>query len=338
MNSIKTLSPYCVVLLTSLVCTQALAYTCTTKTPATLFTPPSMTIERDLPVGAPIGNPIYINNIQAFTCTTNPSPSISYQEVAVKGVGDYSQLIDDRSIFKTNIAGVGYAIGGYACGNLGLLYVTRRATDIGIENARRLCSVNGLFNQPVTENLAIHFYKTEQNTGIGTVTGRQVASVLLRVNQTDWINPESIVNMGPFSVYTVACTVNSPTISVPLGIVKPSEFKGYGSSPDDSRTAQFSIPLTCNSDANINLEIGGTTFDFKNGVLATDQGDDAASGVGIQVLYKNKPIVLKTPFEVDSPTSEGLFNIPLQARYFQTASTVGIGSVKASATFTITYK
>ncbi|MBS0877143.1 MULTISPECIES: fimbrial protein [unclassified Tatumella] len=314
------------------------AYTCSTTTVNNYISPPSMTVSRDLPVGSPIGQPVSVTGIRAFNCSNNgTSPNINYQEVGIKAYGNYVTTINNRRIYQTNIKGIGYAVAGEGCGNSGMIYV-RPGNDFGGEDANLLCSINGIFSTKIVEIAEVQFYKTEQNTGIGTVSARTVGAIVMKTNKSYWESPESNIRINAFHVYTIACTVNSQVISVDMGSVKPSDFHGIGTWPGDQNTRNFNIPLTCNSDANVNIQFDGNAYDANNGLLRLNSGNDSASGVGIQLLYEKKPVVLSSVFSAGSPGVEGVFNIPLQARYYQIDKSVDVGNANTSATFTLTYK
>jgi len=61
-----------------------------------------------------------------------------------------------------------------------------------------------------------------------------------------------------------------------------------------------------------------------------------ATGVGVQMLYKNTPVTLGSTIIVGTASS-GVYNIPLVGRYYQTQANVTSGKANAMATFTMTY-
>lgn len=336
----KALSIFCGALL-ALAAADARAFTCSTITGTAILTPPSVTLQRDLPVGSLIGSELISGVAQAFTCSNTPDPALTYQEFGVKGYGSYVSTIGGRRVYSTNIAGVGYAIGMTSVNNCAGLngYVNGTNTGDGNANNYLLCSINGLFaNQPISGQARIQFYKTAQTTGTGTVNATSVGSFILRNNQNSFAQPESVIRIAAFNVTTVACSVSNTAISVPMGTVETRAFSGTGSWPGDANTRSFTIPLNCNAGTRVKLQIDGSAQNASQGVLNLTGGTGSASGVGIQLLYNNAPLPLSTVINTGTAASAGAFSIPLQARYYQTGSNITLGAANASATFTLIYQ
>ena len=326
--------------LLALAATDAHAYQCTRVTASTVLTPPPVTVQRDLPVGALIGSQVVSGVVQSYDCT-NTAPALTYQEFGVKGYGAYVMTINGRRVYSTNIAGIGYAVGATFvnnCGNL-VYYVGGGNTMDGNVNNIRMCSVNGIFKyQPLEAQARIQFYKTAQTTGTGTVSARQVSAFILRNNQQSWSLPESAVSIAAFNVTTVACTVGNAALSVSMGAVEKRAFSGPGTWPGDANTRSFTIPLNCNAGTRVSLQVDGSAQNATQGVLNLAGGADSATGVGIQLLYNNAPLPLSTVISTGTAASEGTYSIPLQARYYQTGSDITPGVANASATFTLVYQ
>ncbi len=320
--------------------TDAQAYVCTTETPNTVLTPSPITIQRDLPVGSLIGNEVLSGEIVSHRCT-NSEPRLSYQEYGVKGYGNYVTSIGGRRVYSTNIEGIGYAVGGTsvsACSGT-TNYVNGQSTIDGNLNNRRNCFVNGMFgSQPMRAIARIQFYKTAPTTGSGTVAAKQVGAIILRNNQSTWHSPESTFSIAAFSVTTLACTMNTTVISVPMGTVKKREFNGPGTWPGNANTRNFNISLNCNAGTRVNLQVDGNAQNASQGILNLNEGTNSASGVGIQLLHKNAPLPLSTIIYQGNASTPGEYIIPLQARYFQTQSTITPGTANSSATVSLTYQ
>ncbi|MBY4953179.1 fimbrial protein [Pantoea sp. DY-17] len=317
----------------------AQAYTCTTTTAATTISPPAIVIQRDLPVGSLIGSQITSGAVNTFNCT-NTAPALTYQSVGVKGTGNYVTTIGGRRIYSTNIAGIGFAIGAISVNNCNNFsgWVDGTGTGDGNANNRLLCSVNGLMaGQPLREQALLQFYKTGP-TGSGMVAAQEAGAFILRNNQALWHSPGSTILMNGFSVTTLACSVSNTAIAVNMGNVDKRAFNGTGSSPDASFTRNFTLPLNCNAGTRINVKIDGNAQNSANGVLNLTSGANTASGVGVQLLFNNAPVQLGTNIVAGTSASAGNYNIPLQARYYQTTATITPGTANSSATFTLTYQ
>nr|WP_243465151.1 fimbrial protein [Photorhabdus temperata] len=77
-----------------------------------------------------------------------------------------------------------------------------------------------------------------------------------------------------------------------------------------------------------------------NHVWALDQNYNrtTASGVGMQILYNNQPVIIHSQINIGNSYSGGKYSIPLRARYFQTDRNITPGQANATATMTLTYQ
>ncbi|WP_406909109.1 fimbrial protein [Klebsiella oxytoca] len=132
-----------------------------------------------------------------------------------------------------------------------------------------------------------------------------------------------------------ACTVRNSSLNVPMGIVLSSVFTGIGST---STSTDFSISLNCDAKVNPNITINATADSSGTiGVLALDSEENNAVGVGIQILRNGTPMPLNVQSNTSATLTSGVYNILLQARYYQTMSSIIGGSANGTATFTMTY-
>ena len=330
--------------LTALMCLaagSALAYTCETVTSSTTIQPKDLAIQRDIPVGSVIAE-VASDIVSTFKCS-NTEPKLPWQEVGIKAYGTYVADFDGKRVYKTNVDGIGYAVGitagsadtWEACANQ-----TRWVTGSNTDNPDHYvyCAVNGMFSAlPRQGKALVRFYKTAQSISAGSVSGKQVGSFILRNNKTSWHTPESTINIGTFKVDVMSCTVSRKLIPVKLGDVPVSAFKGLGTSPP-SRTQAFSIPLNCAKGTSINVQLDGEAHDAAQGMLKLDAGATSATGVAIQLLYDDKPLELAKLFKWQVADADGDYAIPLKARYVQTENSVAPGVANGSATFTLTYQ
>ncbi|MDE2201273.1 MAG: type 1 fimbrial protein [Burkholderiaceae bacterium] len=315
----------------------ALAYTCTTVTTSTTIQPQTLAVQRDLPVGGLIAQ-VVSDVVTSFKCT-NEAPGLTYQEVGFKGFGTYVGDFDGKRVWKTNIDGIGYAVGvGIVNGCGAGLERWVDGTNPDNPDHRLYCAANGPFKtQPMQHKALINFYKTASSTGTGTVSGKLIGAFILRNNQSAW-QTESQFSIGSVAVEKLSCTLGSAAINVPMGNVPVSAFKGPGTAQPSFRDRAFSIPLTCPKGASINLKLDGTAYDASQGMLKLDSEASSATGVAIQVLYDDKPVELAKNFKWQTTDAEGTYSIPLKARYVQTDNSVTPGVANGSATFTLTYQ
>jgi len=199
----------------------------------------------------------------------------------------------------------------------------------------------------VAHSITVEFVKIGTVTAGGTVSGifstwsTNIAASPVWAYYT-WASPIHIAPAVP------TCTVTTPTIAVTMGSVPLTSFTGVGST---SASQPFNISLTCSGGAGAAYTNVYTTLtdatnpsNVSNTLFLT--ASSTAQGVGIQVLNNGTPV----NFGPDSSSignvnqwfagaaQNGVFNIPLTARYVQTGSTVSPGSANARATFTMSYQ
>lgn len=318
----------------------ALAWDCSTVTPSTSVSPQSLTISRDLPVGATIGSQIVTPTINAFSCYNSDLGNISNQIFGVKAIGTFDSMLNGRRVYKTNVAGIGYAISGSTakCAG-GTATVNGSNTIRGDINTAKLCeNTNGMISPALNGSVTVTFYKTATETGSGMITATTVGALILLNNSLLWQTPDASVNINAFTVTTPACKLTTASIPVDMKDVDKNAFNGKGSTPGDAHTQSFSLPLTCNAGTQVSVKMEGNIYDATKGVFNTNSGIDAATGVGIQLLFNNQPLVLGSSFPVGVSSTGGVFTVPLKARYYQTGNSITTGTANGNLSFTMTYQ
>ncbi|CAG2145602.1 fimbrial protein [Ralstonia mannitolilytica] len=319
---------------------EAFAYICYTENNGITVQPNDLTVPRDLPVGSVIAE-VATGVVSTFRCK-NTEPRILTQQVGIRAVGTHVADFDGKRIYKTNVEGIGYAVGIKSAPDSGwgpCANITHWIDGSNPETPNQYiyCTANGgpFSALPRQGQALIRFYKTAESTGAGSVPIMQAGGFILR-NQDFWPY-EFPIYIGTFKVGAMSCTVKNTLIPVKLGDVPVSEFKGPGTSPP-SRTQAFSIPLNCAKGTSINVQLDGAAHDATQGMLKVNEGPTAATGVAIQLLYDDKPVQLAKRFLWQVTDAEGNYSIPLKARYVQIAGSVRAGVANGSATFTLTYR
>ncbi|WP_431222077.1 fimbrial protein [Serratia sp. L9] len=95
--------------------------------------------------------------------------------------------------------------------------------------------------------------------------------------------------------------------------------------------------MTCNAGTKVSVKMEGDIYDATRGVINTVGGNDAASGLGIQLLYNDQPMPLGSDVSVGASSSGGGFTVPLKARYYQTGDKITPGTANGVLTFTMLY-
>ncbi len=180
----------------------------------------------------------------------------------------------------------------------------------------------------------------------------------LRIIKTGTVQPGVVLPAGTMIAYSaigglrltdmvlggnLVATVSScatPSFTVPLGTHLASEFTRAGAT---TTAVSFNINLNnCPKGmAGVHYRIDPTTsvVNAAQAVVALD-ANALATGVGVQLLNgAGSPFALSTDttFSGYSSGTGGTYAIPLQARYYQTGTSVGPGPASTSMTFTMTY-
>ncbi|CAI1551103.1 fimbrial protein [Serratia proteamaculans] len=332
MSNIRAASTLLILFGTSLLYISKAQAACS-HTASSSISVPNMVVQRDAPVGSQIGTEVVAGNVQFFSCDTIlTTPSWSWY---VKSHGSYVTTIGDRRIYSTSIPGIGYAIGMEDTNNC--LTIIRYVTETNNQNMLCYTDKAGMFTTFTMKGKArLTFYKTAPITGSGVVNSANVGAAILLDNGT-W-RPDSALIMNSFTVTTTACSVTNTAIKVPMGDVLKTAFTGQGSTTAEK---DFNINLDCDAATRVNLTLEDPTGKSPlPGVLALTPATSGstATGVGVQVLYKNAPVTFGNMFTITTTTAKNTLTIPLKARYYQTAATVTGGQANSRATFTLTYQ
>jgi type 1 fimbria pilin len=180
-------------------------------------------------------------------------------------------------------------------------------------------------------------------------------SITLSSGQTFGLAQMSVFASGTSSPLPIVvaqhptCSVSTPSIQVSLGSVQLKSFSGVGSTSQVQPS--FNISLSCTGgDTGVMTSVYTTLTDQTNPANQSNtlslSASSTASGIGIQVLNGNTVIsygpdsaVVGNPNQwLAGSTGNGTFNIPLTARYVQTAPTVKAGTANGIATFTMSYQ
>lgn len=270
--------------------------------------PGNIVIQRDVPVGTNIATAVSAGTNAGFGCTTAWSykwfPMIFNVQSSLSGV---------EPIWQTNIPGVGVSFG---------------------QQTPDPMTANHYATWPSGRTL--YFYKTGP-TGSGNFTTGLV-------QQARVVSPTSMIGMNVKltggSVTTVACSVNTASLTFPIGDVNVNTF-GSAVGFVNPKTNTQNLGLTCDINANVNVTMSGTQNpDTTNtSVLKlTNQGSaGVASGIGVQLVYGSTPLTLNSAIFLKKATTSAT-SLPLIARYYQTKSTVTTGDANAAATLTLTYQ
>ncbi|MFC0695588.1 fimbrial protein [Paraburkholderia humisilvae] len=143
-----------------------------------------------------------------------------------------------------------------------------------------------------------------------------------------------------------SCSVSNPNVDVTLPAVSASDFKGVGTT---TGVTSFSIGLDCEDNANPAITLTDSNMPTNQSVTLTSVSTSTAKGIGVQVLYNAQPLPLgpapysysnsNTPItnRISLGSRSGATALALQGRYVQTDATVVPGTIRAVATFVLSY-
>lgn len=277
--------------------------------PAVTYTFPEIIVQRDLPVGSRIGDKLSVSG--------------SYQMVCLTGGNEYLQMLlfptasQYSGVYKTNIEGIGIKLGFTS-------------------TSYYLNPANTLYYQP--NNRAQLAYPPAYLIKIGPTSSGKLKYGLLAKSYGD-DNLEIVrLYLTSSNITTVACSINTPDIQVPLDSVQGRDLIAIGTT---AKPKVFNLGLNCDAGTRINAKISGTqnTDTTTAGVLQlTNAGSsNVATGVGIQLLYNNQPITLGNKIVLKT-SSGGVETFPFTAQYYQTKASPKAGSANAVATLDLTYE
>lgn len=295
----------------------------------------SVVVQRDAPIGTVVatvndsalgGRNNFIQCTYSGFTTQWAAGSGGFTPVTYGGQTLYQSGIPGLA-FRVVTPGAGSTAGRYGTGPLPRSLSTVACTSSG-GNWYRLCG--GTWG-----SYRLQLVKIAATTGSGPLTTGSITQALV-VGQTNIIN----YTIASGSVQTVACSVTNPNITVTMGKAKNTDFSGPGSTSGD---ADFAVKLNCDASTNVNLTLSpgsSGAADAPAGVLNLDNAgaSASASGVGVQLLYNSAPVALGSRIRIATTAADGIYDIPLKARYIQTEARVMPGKADANATFTMTYQ
>ncbi|QHH94976.1 type 1 fimbrial protein [Acinetobacter gyllenbergii] len=246
-----------------------------------------------------------------------------------------------NSIYTTNIPGIG-------------IRLYREA-----ENASNFSGyypyTRGGLRYGTTYNLApgyfvVEIIKIAEQTGSGALVPGQYSSYYIQGYPTRPFLTSTVL-ANAITIASSSCELQGNINKVvQLPTVMKSGFSGVGSTQGEQT---FDLNLLCNGGKNptgyeeknqISLDFDFPQDGTNNQVMAnTAPNSTKANGVGVQLLwkYQNKNQVIRRGDKLDVGTVNSnqtvQYNIPLSARYYQTAANVTAGTVRAMATVTIQY-
>lgn len=282
----------------------------------------STIVQRDTPIGSTLMTTFVSSGYGSSTifATCYPGDTATWILVGATPVSGYTNT------YNTNVAGVGIKI---QAGTSQFYYGTStNPSSVYVEDATplRVWAWSGWGT-----GYTISLIKTGA-TGSGDIGASQSKFTLANLGELLRLN----ITGG--QITTVACSINTTNITVPLDDVLPANLTSISTT---AKPKTFNVGLNCAAGARVNMIMTGTQNrdTSASGVLdLTGAGNaDVATGVGIQILYNGTPVTLGNNMVLKT-SAGGQESFPFTAQYYQTRSTVTAGSANSTATLNLTYQ
>lgn len=246
-----------------------------------------------------------------------------------------------NNVYATNIPGIG-------------IRLYREAADAsdfsGYYPYRRTLTSNQTYTLS-PGYFVMEVIKTAMTTGSGALVAGRYSTYYVSGQQNRPFLTTTVLSNAPILIASSSCEIQSGVDSpVQLPTVMKSAFRAIGSTQGEQN---FNLSILCNGGENnsgiatsntISLSFDYNSDTSNNQVINNSAANSIkANGVGVELLWNlngaNKPIQKATKLNIGSVSSNQTveYDIPLTARYYQTATNVTAGEVKATATVTIQY-
>jgi type 1 fimbria pilin len=145
------------------------------------------------------------------------------------------------------------------------------------------------------------------------------------------------------SVTTRTCSIVNKDLTFPLPSIQERDLPNVGSTGGG---VSQNLQLNCPAGTNLRMVITDKTVLANRSSTLTLAADSGASGFGIQILYNgvliffgpdSASVAAENQFSLGNNLN-GTVSIPLTARYLRTAVQIKPGSVRALATYTMSYQ
>lgn len=312
---------------------------CTIQSDAASIAFNGFSIPRDAVVGTALSE--VVTTAAQVTCPANPA---DYGGPSVGGPGFYLQLFPSlrlatgvTGVWATGTQGVGVRVISVDFRNAVVSSVgTGSKTDFGPRVARSAPYTG-------TYRFSYQLIKTGQIVGTGHIsTGNMFAlrSHNIPANVTSAAQAQVFLRDSAFNALT--CRVTTPSVDVPLRNVNVTELRTRG---DSAGRTNFLIGLQCDAGSNVHITLTDATRPANRTNLLTLTSASTARGVRIRI---RNPDDNPVRFGPDSPVagntnqwrvgaSDATDSIAMSAEYVA-SGTVSPGTVRALATFTMSYQ
>jgi major type 1 subunit fimbrin (pilin) len=316
------------------------------------ITMPSTTnpVPRDAPPGTLLTPWVTTPQNTYFTCSVTGSAAsgAAYQSSFTKTGLTVTGPNGSRTVWQTNVAGVGIAIGvkpfANGCIN-GAVWLNLGAPSgfLPAPWVAASCNQNGsVANGGQLEVALVKTGTIAEGAVVSGVIATAASITSTNVNGTYTVSTtvqKSIV-LTSTTISVAACT--TPDVTVNMGSYQQSVFKGVGSATTPAVSFNIAVNACPTGLTKIQYQFIplNAVLDATNGVLALSSSS-TATGIGVQLKDgSGNALKYNTQYTLSgyNTSTGGSYTIPLTAAYYQTAPAVTPGSANAVLTFTMTYQ
>jgi type 1 fimbria pilin len=296
----------------------------------------TLTVPRDTPVGTAIG-PLRSSTV-SVNCPSNPGT------VAPFNNGWYIQYYPQLTVsavagvWNTGIAGIGLRV-------IDVTYGNKTMSTLGVgkwDDFGAPITTTAAFQGSFTFTYQLVKTAAQVTTG-GAINIPQVMTLVSHNVPANVTSPtQGTISVNNTSIVATTCTVTTPSIGVTLPAVNASVLSPVGTTAGNT---SLSIGLSCQAGANVYVTLTDATSPGNTTSNLTLASGSTATGVKLRVLnsggsavsYGPDSAVAGNPNQWLVGASASTTRIPLTAQYISTG-TVGAGTVKGIATFTMSYQ
>jgi type 1 fimbria pilin len=313
-------------------CNAQASVECTVALPVVTFAlPPALTVVQDAPLGKSLTGwldtpEVQTHNNCVFTDTLQGGAGAS---ATGSYMGNTSEDGTTYEIFNSPAPGIGYIIRGKDRHGV----YTPITRDFSFFIHRQSPYYDTRFS--------VKLVATGQPMVSGLVPGFQAGE--FRVAEGQNFSAPSLLFMPAITVLAETCAVTNSAVTFQLPLIATKDLPEVGSVAGSTMQA---IQIDCQSEVDVYMVVSDVTTPGNRSSTLTLSSTSTAAGIGIELLYLGQPVFFGPDSSIASTENQflvgkkllGAASIPLTARYIRTSLTLREGSVRALATFTLSYQ
>lgn len=305
------------------------ANACDLQSQSTVSVALSGALQKD-PLSASVGETLYVKRSSLSTLAHRKqdilcTPVQSQEQLILKG--DMTGTMTGDHVYPTSVAGIGVRLSVVVGqkGNHTALMTLPVSQQIALNGSSDITSDNVFIKTELV--------KTGPITTLGSISYQTPSLLAFSRSVTQQrVNVDFSLAVTPPAGY---CRFTTTNAAFSLAAVDSSSVVSTATMP----ATPLPISFACvGAPAHIEMTLYGAADAVGNGVLRNKEGAEQATGVGVQLLYRNVPVAFGSPISLDElPLLNNQGEIPLSARYIATSTQVTAGKVETLATLKLNF-